>query len=128
MFQLIISLFKLFNMVTESTSQYSSVELSKCFKNDVRFNFTCSCLEEGSCLIYVICICLCLLIAVSNTYSVVSFCFSSSFVPYVASFSGLVHVWLLFRYSLTFIYIIQIICMYAMAWYDFIQIIFIFCI
>ena len=63
----------------------------------------------------------CLLIAVSNTYCVVFvfvFVFSS-FVPYVASYSGLVHVWLLFRYSLTFIYIIQNICyvFYGMVWF-----------
>jgi hypothetical protein len=38
-------------------------------------------------MIYVICVCL--LIVVSNTYWVaVLFCFSSSSVPYVASFSG----------------------------------------
>ena len=42
------------------------------------------CLLEGSCLIYAICVCL--PIVASNTYCVV---FSSSCVPYVASFSGL---------------------------------------
>ena len=52
-------------------------------KYDVRFVFTSSCL---SCLIYVICVCLRIL--VSNTDCVV-FCFSSSCVLYVASFSGL---------------------------------------
>jgi hypothetical protein len=52
---------------------------------------------EGSRLIYVICICLC--IVLSNTYCVVFLlCFSSSCVPYVASFSGL-----FIRCSLTFI-------------------------
>ena len=35
-------------------------------KNDVRFVFTTSCLYEGPCLIYVICVCL--RIVVSNTY------------------------------------------------------------
>ena len=50
--------------------------------------FTSSCLQEGSCLIYIICVCLC--IVVSNTYHVVLLvCFSLSCVPYVASFSGL---------------------------------------
>jgi hypothetical protein len=50
----------------------------------VRFIFTPSC----SCLIYVICVCLRIL--VSNTYCVLSlFCFSSSYVPYITSFSGL---------------------------------------
>ena len=47
-------------------------------KNDIRFVFTYSCLYEGSCLIYVICVCLC--IVMSNTYCVV-FCFSPSYVP-----------------------------------------------
>ena len=42
---------------------------------------------------------------VSNTYCVVFlFCFSSSCVPYVASFSGLSLFLLPLRYSLTFIY------------------------
>ena len=54
----------------------------------VLFVFTSSCLQEGSCLIYVMCVCL--HIVVSNTYYVVFlFCFSSSCVPYFASFSGL---------------------------------------
>ena len=51
-------------------------------KNDVLFVFTSSCLQESACLIYVICVCL--RIMVCN----VLFCFSSSCVPYVASFSG----------------------------------------
>ena len=38
-------------------------------KNYVRFVYASSCLLEGSCLIYVICVCLC--IVVSNTYCVV---------------------------------------------------------
>jgi hypothetical protein len=42
----------------------------------------------SSCLIYVVCVCLC--IVVPNTYCVVFlFCFSSSCVAFVASFSGL---------------------------------------
>jgi hypothetical protein len=54
-------------------------------KNDVRFVFTSSAVV---CLIYVICVCL--RIVVSNTYCVAFlFCFSSSCVLYVASFSGL---------------------------------------
>ena len=73
-------------------------------KNNVSFVFIPSCLQEGSCLIYVICVCLHL--AVTNTYCVVFlFCFSSSCVPYVASFSGLiVHFLLPLQCSLTFIY------------------------
>ena len=50
--------------------------------------FTSCYLQEGACLIYVICGCL--RIVMSNTYCVVFLlCFSSSCVPYVASFSGL---------------------------------------
>ena len=57
-------------------------------KNDVRFAFTSSCLQESSCLTYVLCACL--HSVVFNKYCVVFlFCFSSSCVPYVASFSGL---------------------------------------
>ena len=57
-------------------------------KNEVRFVSTSSCLYDASCLIYVICVHL--RIVVSNAYCVVFlFCFSSSCVPYVASFSGL---------------------------------------
>ena len=56
--------------------------------NIIWFVFTSSCLQEGACLIYVICVRL--HIVWSNTYCVVLlFCFSSSCVPYVASFSGL---------------------------------------
>ena len=56
-------------------------------KNDVRFVFTSSCLQEGSCVVYGMCVCL--RIMVSNTYCVVFlFCFSSSCVPYVDSFSS----------------------------------------
>ena len=54
----------------------------------VRFIFTSSCLWEGACLIYVICVCLC--IVVSRTYCVVlCFSFSSSCVRHVHSFSGM---------------------------------------
>ena len=57
-------------------------------ENDVRFVFTSSCLQEGSCLIYVICVCLC--IVVFNTYYIVSLPYlSSSCMTCVASFSGL---------------------------------------
>ena len=53
-------------------------------KNDM-FVFTSSCLQDGSCLIYVFCVRL--HIVVSNTYFVVFlFCFSLSCVPYVARF------------------------------------------
>jgi len=47
-----------------------------------------SSLPQIVCLIYIICVCL--HIVVSSTYCVMFlFCFSSSCVPYVASFSGL---------------------------------------
>ena len=56
--------------------------------NNVRFVFTSSCLWEGLCLIYIIYVCFGIM--VSKTCCVVFlFCFSSSCVPYVASFSGL---------------------------------------
>ena len=59
-----------------------SVTISE--QKHVRFIFIPSC----SCLIYVIFVCLRIL--VSNTYCVVSlFCFSSSYVRYITSFSGL---------------------------------------
>ena len=59
---------------------------------DVRYDFRIktfgSCLPPVVCLIYVICICFC--IVVSNTFCVVFLLsFSSSCVPYIASFSGL---------------------------------------
>ena len=53
----------------------------------VLFVFTSSCLKEGSCLIYVVCVCL--RVVVSNTYYVVFLLCFSSCVPYFASFSGL---------------------------------------
>ena len=69
--------------------------------DDVQFVFTSSCLWEGSCFIYVICVCLRIL--VSNTYcAVFLFCLSSSCVPYVASFSLDCPFFIL--YSLTFVY------------------------
>jgi hypothetical protein len=58
------------------------------YKNYVRFVFISSCLYDGSCLIYVMCVWL--RIVVSNTYCVVFLlCFSSSCVPNVASLSRL---------------------------------------
>ena len=55
-------------------------------KNHVRFIFTFSCLQECSCLIYIICVCL--RIVVSNTYCVVFlFCLSSSMWPVSLDFS-----------------------------------------
>ena len=45
--------------------------------NDVRFVFVCICLQEGSCLIYVICDCL--HIVVSKTYCVCVFCYCVNF-------------------------------------------------
>ena len=57
-------------------------------KNDFQFVFTSSCLYEGSCLLYVICVCL--RIVVSNTYcAMFLFWLSLSCVPCVANFSGL---------------------------------------
>jgi len=60
--------------------------------NDVRCVFTFSCLQEGSCLIYVICVCLIWHSGVQHILCCV-FCFVSlrlvSCVPNVASFSGL---------------------------------------
>ena len=57
-------------------------------KNNVRFVFISNGLQEGSCLIYVICVCL--HIVVYNTYCVVFlFCLFSSCVPYVVNFSEL---------------------------------------
>ena len=58
-------------------------------QNDVRFVFTSSFLYERSCLLRYLC-----LIAYSGVQHIlccvfVLFCFSSSSVPYVASFSGL---------------------------------------
>ena len=94
-------------------------------KNDVRFIFTTSCLQDGACLIHVMYACL--RIVVSNTYCVLSlfyfhrlvnpmlpflsklhfcdFCFRSSLtscVPYVASLSRLHFCDFRFRFSLTF--------------------------
>jgi hypothetical protein len=56
-------------------------------KNDVRFVFAPSCLHEGSYLIYVLVF---VWVEWCPTHIVLCFCcFSSSCVPYVASFSGL---------------------------------------
>ena len=46
-------------------------------KNDIRFVFSSSCLQERACLVYVICVCL--RIVVSNPYCVVSLLWFSSF-------------------------------------------------
>ena len=75
-----------------------SVTSSACITEDVRFVVTSCCLEEGSCLIYVIHVCLS--IVMSNTYCVDFL--SSSCGPYVAIFSGLSIFDCPFRYSLTF--------------------------
>jgi hypothetical protein len=49
---------------------------------------------------------------VSSTHGVVFlFCLSSPCVPYVASFFWIVHFWLTFRYSLSFIYITVVLLM-----------------
>ena len=55
---------------------------------------------------YVLCtLFVCVCVKLCPTHIVLFlFCFSSSCVPYVASFSGLSIIWLLRRYSLTFIY------------------------
>ena len=71
-------------------------------KNDVRFVFTSSCLKEGSCLIYVICVCL--RIVVSNAhYVVVLFFFLFVLCTLCCQFLWIVHFLLPLRYSLTFI-------------------------
>ena len=57
------------------------------WKNDVRFVFTINCLQEGSCLIYVIFVCLRIVVHVQRIVLCFLFCFSC--VPNVASFSGL---------------------------------------
>ena len=69
-------------------------------KNDVRFVFTSSCLQESSCLIYVVC----LRIVVSYTYCVV-FLFVCFFVLCILflRFLRIIHFLLPFLYSLTFI-------------------------
>ena len=66
-------------------------------RNDVQFVFTFSCLEESSCLIYVICICL--------RKVVLLFCLSSSFFlcARCCQFLWIVHFWLPLQYSLAFI-------------------------
>ena len=73
---------------------------TKIDKNDIRFVFTSSCLQEGSCLIYVICACLC--IVVFNTYCAVVFFFLCT---QCCQFLWIVIIVLPLRYSLAFIYI-----------------------
>ena len=65
-------------------SEFRVVKLRFPHKHDVRFMFTSSCLWEGSCLIYVVCVCLRLVV-----FDSVVLCFSSYCVPSVASFFGL---------------------------------------
>ena len=69
--------------------------------SDVWFVFTFSCLQESSCLIYIICICL--RIVMSNTYRVV-FLFRFFFVlcTLCCQFLWIVYFCLTFRYSLMF--------------------------
>ena len=67
-------------------------------KNNVRFVFSSSCLQEGSCLIYVTCVCL--RIVMFKTYCVVFlFSLSTSCVHYVANFYG----WSIFEFSSGFL-------------------------
>ena len=73
--------------------------------NDVQFFFASSCLQEGSCLIYVIC----LHIVVSNTSCVV---FSFILCNLCCQFLWTIHFWLLFRYYLMFIFIGSILFLY----------------
>jgi hypothetical protein len=63
-------------------------------RNDVRIVFTSSCLWEGSCLIYVICICLG--IVVSNTYNrhiALCFCFLCLRLVYPMLSVSLTFIW-----------------------------------
>ena len=70
-------------------------------KDDVRFVLTSSCLKEGSCLAWVVCVCL--RMVVSNKCCVVFLlCLSSSCEPYVKRFFWVVHFWLPGQCSLTF--------------------------
>ena len=73
-------------------------------KNDVRFLFISSCLYEGSCHIYVICVCLG--IVVSNTYCIV-FLLWFIFVLCIlyCQFLWNVNFWLHFRHSLMSIFV-----------------------
>ena len=63
-------------------------------------------------VLFILFVCVCLHILLSNTYCTgFLFCFSSSCVTCVASFSGLsIHSWLSLRYSLTFIYNVELFC------------------
>ena len=59
-----------------SVFNFISAKNIQLFHNNIQiseFFFTCSCLQEGSCLIYIICVCL--RIVVFNTYCVVIFFF-----------------------------------------------------
>jgi hypothetical protein len=67
-----------------------------------RFVFTSSCLYEGWCLIYAICVCL--LILVSNTHCVVFYWFFFVLCTQCCQYLWIVHFWLPLWYSLTFIY------------------------
>ena len=91
--------------------KYKSIDYYVCFQVSIiqirsieeHQLFTSSCLYEGSCLIYVICVCLC--IVVSNTYYVVFFSlFLSVLCTLCCQFLWIVHLWLPLRYSLAFIY------------------------
>jgi hypothetical protein len=62
-------------------------------KNDVRFVFISSCLWEGSCLIYVICVCF--RIVVSNTY-----CVDYKYIKIIHIFSKFSIVWYMTSFSL----------------------------
>ena len=78
--------------------------------NDAQFVFVPSCLQEGSCLIYVIC----LHIGVSNTSCVV---FSFILCNLCCQFLWTIHLGLLFRYYLMFICIGSILFLYYLCIY-----------
>ena len=89
---------------------YSVYWRTACFYQIFQFVFTSSCVYEGSCLIYVICVCLfvCLRIVVSNTHCVFALFF---FVLCILCFQFLwiVHFWVFdcpFCILLTFICLI----------------------
>ena len=77
-------------------------------KNDVRFVFTSSCLQEDSCLIYVICVCLSHSSVQHILCCVFYFFLSSSGIlcTKCCQFLWIIHCWLHFRFSLTVTYII----------------------
>ena len=86
-------LFKIYILCLKTVYCHCLYIIFKCFNVGfyiiifVRFIFTSSCLLEGACFIYAMCVCL--RIVVSNTYCVVFVWFPSSCVPYFASISGL---------------------------------------